>query len=77
MTRALFSDELRALRRLSERSAHELRAAPITVLSELVSLGLAERRPYTSRRKSGKVDPSWETTITSAGRAALQEREDD
>lgn len=65
------AERLRALKILNKRPAHELQERPLEILTELVGLGYARRQPYISHHR-GKRWPSYETTITEAGRAALQ-----
>lgn len=65
--------EKRALRLLvTDGPAYELRDQTLDVLSALVEKGFATREPvmtYTDQ----KAWPSYKTTITAAGRAALAE----
>jgi hypothetical protein len=61
----------RAILLLEKEAGCEAQSRPLVTLSDLVARGLAERRPYTSFW-NGRLYEMFETTLTSAGRAAAQ-----
>lgn len=72
MTKAhLDPDDERALRIISGRPAHELRAHPSRVIDRLHRSGLVTRHPCTLQAPNGRSDTAYEVTITPAGLEAL------
>lgn len=73
MAARLTKAQARTLRRLAEKPAHELRDSPLETLTDAVRNGWATSRQYTSFSRNGRAWRSYETTITTAGLAALAE----
>jgi hypothetical protein len=63
--------EFRALGIIAKEPATELQSKPIEVLDRLVLLRLARRDQCVTFNSNGLAEPSFRTTITSAGMAVL------